>query len=407
MNDIIEENKGIMPADLKVSNRQTILNIYRSGKSLTASEVSASIGLSRQTVAKAIDYFVEKGILCDGGKGSSTESGGRKPRNYELSRKVTFVSVNIGEQSIHLALFNLYSEILYETDESVSHSPSFGEIREAVRTAAERILEHNPEGNRIYGLSVIIRGLVDSENKTLRYSPYYPDWERNVSFDCLLEYFPGASFIALDKPARTFARYELNTHPDEYARRRVLILFLRGGMAGATIDRGHIENGRNSIIGEFSYMYLNSEKKKNMADVMKTSEITANMEQYRDDDPDSVIFRKKDLTLTDIFEASASNDMTARKADEYAAVLFSAMIHNINLAFDADTIILLGEYAAADEHFLEILKKEISRFVYYPENYIPDIRTDRTPLERMLLEGSVFNMLHQFYKEPSLYTDED
>lgn len=130
------------------------------------------------------------------------------------------------------------------------------------------------------------------------------------------------------------------------------------------------------------------------------------MEKYRKEYPESILFNKKDPSLKDLFEASQKNDPAAVIACRNLAVVFSAMIHNINLSFDADTMILLGEYADADTCFLDQLKTELGRFMYYPENYTPDIRLDQTPLDKMLKMGSVSMMLHRYYKERTLYTDE-
>ncbi|MBQ9008698.1 MAG: hypothetical protein IJ088_05130, partial [Clostridia bacterium] len=57
--------------DLKVANRKSVLQVFRSGGIYDASEVSVLTGLSRPTVMKCIHYFLDSGILVSRGKGKS------------------------------------------------------------------------------------------------------------------------------------------------------------------------------------------------------------------------------------------------------------------------------------------------------------------------------------------------
>ena len=116
---------------------------------------------------------------------------------------------------------------------------------------AGRLLGELSGKQKIYGVSLTLRGLVDSEKKALRNSPYFTKWEKNQSLESILRFFPDAKALSVDKPVRTFARYLLDKNREDFSDKRVLVLFSRGAMAGSLIEHGHIEKGRNSIIGEF------------------------------------------------------------------------------------------------------------------------------------------------------------
>ena len=60
------------PADLKYSNRIQVIETFLSGGVYSANDISASIGLSRQTVMKSIQFFLRSGLLVSAGKGDST-----------------------------------------------------------------------------------------------------------------------------------------------------------------------------------------------------------------------------------------------------------------------------------------------------------------------------------------------
>ena len=70
---------GEKPRDIKLTNRRIILQLLRQGEKVSLGQLAESCGLSRNTVKKSMDYFLEKGIAIDAGKGSSTSEGGKKP----------------------------------------------------------------------------------------------------------------------------------------------------------------------------------------------------------------------------------------------------------------------------------------------------------------------------------------
>ena len=51
-----------LPADLKLGNRMQVMEVFKTGGEYTANAISEQIGLSRQTVMKAMQFFVDKGF---------------------------------------------------------------------------------------------------------------------------------------------------------------------------------------------------------------------------------------------------------------------------------------------------------------------------------------------------------
>lgn len=400
---IMDENKGFIPVDMKISNRQKILGIYRDGDVLTPNQISEAVGLSRQTVSKAIEFFISKGILVSAGKGSSTETGGRRPKNYELSREICFVSVNIDITSVRFTLFNLYQEILCSHEEPIEEQPSYEQLEETVERGAAVMLDALNNNKKIYGLSVTIRGLVDSNKKELRTSPFYKKWKPNQSLDSLLGFFPGAEMLAVDKPARTFARCLLNRNYAEFVTKRILVIFEDSGMAGAVIDHGHIDHGKNSIIGEFGHMIMDGGQ--SFSHLVSCDAITWSDGKYSTPDPESILPKKNESMYREIFAAAAENDPAAVAVSEKLGHLYARLLRNINIVFDAEQVCMIGDLAYADEHFLNALKEDLAGFIYYETQNIPQIVCDPSPLDEMLAEGAASSMIYQFYKEPSIYMD--
>ena len=88
----ISTDTAAMPKDLKVVNREKILNTIAQSEQIMLNEIAEATGISRQTIVKAIESFVEQGIVVSLGKGKSTSLGGKGPRYIPLTRSICTIS---------------------------------------------------------------------------------------------------------------------------------------------------------------------------------------------------------------------------------------------------------------------------------------------------------------------------
>ena len=72
------QTPAMKPSDLKFNNRIQILELFKTGGTWSASALAEQIGISRQTVMKAIQFFIEKGIIVADGKAESSSVGGKR-----------------------------------------------------------------------------------------------------------------------------------------------------------------------------------------------------------------------------------------------------------------------------------------------------------------------------------------
>ena len=80
------------PADLKYGNRIQVIETFLSGGVCSTNDISATIGLSRQTVMKSIQFFLRSGLLISVGKGDSTHVGGKRPELFAHQRNTSYAS---------------------------------------------------------------------------------------------------------------------------------------------------------------------------------------------------------------------------------------------------------------------------------------------------------------------------
>ena len=84
-----------MPSDLKRVNRQKILEVFRSGETLTAADIHEATHISRPTVMRALQHFCNTGVLKSVGLGNATSVGGKKPEQFTFgdTRKILSISL--------------------------------------------------------------------------------------------------------------------------------------------------------------------------------------------------------------------------------------------------------------------------------------------------------------------------
>ena len=92
------------------------MEVFKTGGEYTANAISEQIGLSRQTVMKAIQFFVDKGIVVSTGKGDSTSIGGKRPELFSLAFDKFLLCIEIWPCHLRFVLldlrFNMIDQLL-------------------------------------------------------------------------------------------------------------------------------------------------------------------------------------------------------------------------------------------------------------------------------------------------------
>ncbi len=76
------------------------------------------------------------------------------------------------------------------------------------------------------------------------------------------------------------------------------------------------------------------------------------------------------------------------------------------LSFDPEVVVLVGDYAAADDYFDACLKENLARFRYFTSGSPFEIQYDRSPLLELDAEGGAIAMVEHFISQPSTYEEE-
>lgn len=397
------------PADLKSVNRMQIMEVFKSGNEYTANDISGEIGLSRQTVMKAVQFFVEKGIIVSNGKGSSTSIGGKRPELFSLARNRYLMCISIWPDVLQFTLMDLRAGVADQLALQQTLSPDPQVALGKVGNLAAKLLKQNGiSGQMLCGVCISTPGIVDYKTNTLKYNALRPEWGINVPVgEILRPYFPAGTPMRVENVAKLTARPWLS-------KKRVLTVFSSwGGLSGCLMEDGRILHGKNSLIGEFGHMILDplSEEtcgcggrgcfQRLVSDEYLRKQVAAMIGAH----PDSMLnnLRLDELTVRDVFHLSARGDGLARALVAELARTFSVAIRNITLVFDPETVVFHGDYANADDFFQEELFRHLSGFRYYGQRPF-SLELDPTPIETLNLRGAYALLLEMFFQDPSLYT---
>jgi len=404
---------GVVPSDLKLNNRRRVLAAFTSGHEYTANNIADIVGLSRLTAMKAIQFFVDKGLVISAGKGSSTCTGGKRPELFSLTSEKYLLCIDIWPESLNLTLIDFKCAVIDQIILNQPLSPDVHRAIEKVGRIAQHLLAQNHVANdALCGVSVSTPGIIDYKTNRLKYDALSPAWGNNVPVaDMLRPYFSENTQIIMDNVAKMTARSLLQD--DALQHLRVLSVFSSWGLSGCLMDKGRIMNGKDSLIGEFGHMVLDPHDSERCGcggcgcfeRLVSNARLRANAASRLREYPDSMLasISIHDLTAETLFNFSNRGDELSCSLVAELAHVFALALRNITLLFDPDLVVFQGAYANANALFRSELHKVLAEFQYYPKSGPFELRFDLRPITESDLQGSYVLLLDRLFGDTSLY----
>lgn len=406
-------NTGALPADLKIKNRMLILEILKDGEAYSAIDIAKATGISRPTVMKSIQHFLEKGLVVSEGKGASTEIGGKKPELYSFVCNKVLLTITMWPELFKITLCGMNAKKIasYKVEAPIHPTPAdaFWELEEQ---SAALLKEYGYSVEDLYGVSLSTAGIIDYDTGTLKFSSMSPEWGSNVEIEKYLRTIFGNEVrLIVENAGKMTGRAELSM--EDIENKRILVLFSTWGFSACMIEKGHVLNGRNSLIGEVGHMIIDPHDDERCGcgsfgcaeRLISKERIRKLVKSWGSEYPDSSLTQTDPGKITQdvVFQYSSEGDLLAKKITACLAKTFSTVIRNISLSFDPNVVVFQGDYAKADSYFVEVLKTELSRFMYYPEKNPFEIKFDRRDLEELDYIGAVQFLQRSFFKDDLLY----
>lgn len=391
----MSEHQAALPGDLKRLNRQRVLRALRAGGAMSASDLHEATGISRPTVMRAIQHYMELGAVESLGLGSTTSMGGKKPELFRFADRHRILCLNLWPERLTVGLCGMtggvYALEAYENPLSATLREAFDGLGVLCADYLARQGVAAP-----YGVALTVPGTVDHEAQVLRYNSQAPEWGADVALLPRLERLFGSGPVYfVENAGKAVGRAVLLDRP-EYSRQRMLTLFTAFGVSACMIERGHVLSGRDSLIGEIGHMLISDHgpvvcgcgKRGCLESLVSLSRVRARMKKKGERPPDSI---------RELFDRSRAGETAARETSEAVAHCFAVALHNLSLAYNQEAVIFQGDYAWADEAFDRRLKEELREFRYYPSGRLFTIAYDRRPLALLACMGGAEKLRARYF----------
>lgn len=410
------QNKAALPKDLKRKNRKEILKAFQNSEKeeWTLAEVSDFTGISRATVSKAVMSFVQKGILIYRGKGNSTEIGGKKPDVFAFNQKYHFVAyLNIGLEKLTMTFLDLKFKEQGKTEVLVPAGLELQEmIDKSCQCLEQLVMETGISKDRLYGLCISTSGMVNQETGVLQCNLSYSHWGSEIPLkDIFQEKFPEL-VIMVENVARASGRAELyyNRGLED---KKLFTVFTYRGISGCLIDKGKVQNSRNSLIGEIGHMIICPDEaeacrcgsKGCFEQMVSEEKICSLMRSDTEKWKGSSLSAKPHAGLKDILEEANLGDAYACELADKTAWYFAMAFRNVILTVDPEVIIIQGNYSSGGEYFKNKLKEFLYNQAYFPKTSDWTFLYNNRDIWKLAEIGLSAAMADDLFQNRELYKD--
>lgn len=399
------------PSDLKVNNRIKALELFKSGMVLSVADIAREIGVSRQTVMKAVQYYLEKGFIVSEGKACSGSMGGKRAELFSLPADRCLFSILICPSEMKITLFNFRGETIDACDRPGGRGFTIDEIADRAYRACDEMLKANGIGReRLFGVCLATPGIVDHRNNRIRYNALFPEWGRDIPIvDKLTARFGEDVLVVMENVGKLCGIGFVQDSLTENA--CIATVFSGwGGVCACQMVKGMVLNGADSLIGEIGHMILEPEDDEvcgcgsrgcfeRQVSVDRMRRLIAEM---AGDYPDSPLVKcaPEEITIRGIFEASVSGDTLGRRLSAYAAEYFARALRNLMLMFNPKRVIFQGDYACADDCFRETMFDALKTFQYFNSEGRPfELLMDRRPISELITTGAYTLLIDRLFSD--------
>lgn len=340
---------------MKKMNQQIILKSIYDRKSISRAEIAEISGLSRATVTNITRELLQMGLIRESREGKSR--GGRKPVLLELNPAgAYFIGLEWGIGKLRGVLMNLNREVI-SCEEVDVESNDFNSFLQLSTEIVNGFLSDSIDSSRIYGLGVGVHGMVDPVRGYSLYAPHFK-W-RNIPVKKELEERLEIP-VLIDNDVRVMALAE------KWNGRNDFILINTGpGIGAAIVLDGELHYGRNYSAGEFGHMTVIKDGP--LCSCGNTGCLEALIST------DKLVYHynpglKQQNSRPELEGEWLKLLADARKGEERARQIIGEVgeylgmgLSNLVNLLNPDEIILAGDFTAAADLLLPLLREEVDR----------------------------------------------
>ena len=363
------------------------LELIKNSNGISRSKLAKELDITPAGVGKVVNRFLENGIIEETSVGVST--GGRRPLILKINEKKigAILGVSLAPRFIQIVIGDISGKIL--KDKKYSLKKRLLEKEHNILELTEKLIEREIKKNRdISIISVVMNGMVDSENGISIFSPHY-NW-KNINLKKRFENrFRVKVFVENDVRAMALTEKIFGSCKDN---QNFVVMNIGDGVGGSIFLNDAPYHGYGSISGELGHMVVrrNSPEKcscgkkgcleTEVSNVAIIKKITSQIKLNNYSSLKKILIEKGALTINDILKGVAEKDMLTFNIVIDAINMIATAIDGIISVINPEKIVLFGEIfqnrflfetlvneikkVTLDEQYYEIKKSEFSKNIY-------------------------------------------
>lgn len=363
------------------------LELIKNSNGISRSELAKELDITPAGVGKVVNRFLENGIIEETSVGVST--GGRRPLILKINEKKIgeILGVSLAPRFIQMVIGDISGKIL--KSKKYSLKKRLLEKEHNILELTEKLIEREIKKNSdISIISVVMNGMVDSENGISIFSPHY-NW-KNINLKKRFENrFRVKVFVENDVRAMALTEKIFGSCKDN---QNFVVMNIGDGIGGSIFLNDAPYHGYGSISGELGHMVVrrNSPEKcscgkkgcleTEVSNVAIIKKITSQIKLNNYSSLKNILIEKGALTINDILKGVAEKDMLTFNIVIDAINMIATAIDGIISVINPEKIVLFGEIfqnrflfetlvneikkVTLDEQYYEIKKSEFSKNIY-------------------------------------------
>ncbi|TFC01627.1 ROK family protein [Cryobacterium adonitolivorans] len=323
-----------------------VLDLIRSGRATTRTDLIDQLGWSRITLARRLDELLHASIVMSVGQLDSR--GGRPPEEFAVNPDAgLLLAVDIGGSHTRLAITDLVSTILSEDEADIGLSEGPAEIFEWAGQVFDHMLDRLGKTRAdVVGIGVGVPGPVDFVSGRLASPQVDTQWEGVLVKDYFAGRYDHAVF-AVDRDVNIMALAEARRGWSEY--RDVVVLKAGIGVGLAFVLDGSIYRGSRGGAGALSAVRAGGERTVRLESIASGAVIRSEL----------LSAGRRVRTSSDIVSLANDGDPAVlRLLAETGTEIGLSLAHVVGL-LNPQAVVIGGNLAQAGEPFLSAIRQAI------------------------------------------------
>ena len=349
-----------------VAEKKYILSLFDKSESYSLSELARELGTSIPKISRIVGDMVQAGYLTPQGKQES--AAGRHPSVYGLNPSAgCFLGVEVGQDSLSIAVTNFPGRLLLFLDE-VPYT--LVGTRESVLGLCSLVNKSVAEARiKLSDIRAVGVNLTGRVNHTTGYSYSYFINEEQPVRNILEEGFAKPVFIENDSRGMAYGEYMSGIAGDAGT---ILFLNVGWGLGMGMVLDGKLFTGKSGFSGEVGHFPLLDNHQVCRCGKVGCLETGASglalhrlvTERLAKGEPSILLdaYRQGgEITLTDILDAVAREDVTAIECVEQIGDTLGRAVAGLINIFNPDIVVVGGRISVTEQYLMPPLRAAVQR----------------------------------------------